>query len=38
MRLARIENEILKEAMGKVLEDERVDEEYSETLYAQKTE
>lgn len=38
IRLAKVENESLKEAMGKVLEDERADEEYSETLYAQKTE
>jgi hypothetical protein len=28
----------LKEAIGKVLEDEKAEEEYSETLYAHKTE
>ena len=37
MRLARIENEALKEAMNKVIEAEKADEAYSETLYAHKT-
>lgn len=38
IKLAKVENESLKESMNKIIEAEKADEAYSETLYAQKTE
>jgi len=38
IKLAKVENESLKESMNAVVEGERADEAYSETLYTQKSE
>lgn len=38
IKLAKVENESLKESVNKILEAEKADEVYSENLYSQKTE